>query len=84
MKFIEYYQYMCWDGADLHTPKEPFFLFEEDVKLFLGEESYDYFEKITIPVYESFSEWEQSQKEKLKKQALAKLTLHEKKALGLL
>lgn len=84
MKTITYYQFMEWNGADDHRSKEPAFLNKADADRFLGDNQYDCFVKITVPVYESFEEYEEVSSERVKMQALAKLTDLEKKALGLL
>lgn len=84
MKTITYYQFMEWDGGDRHHSKEPAFLNKADADQFLGDNVYHHFSKITVPVYESFEEYEKVSSERVEMQALAKLTDLEKKALGLI
>lgn len=84
MKTITYYQYMEWDGVDSHLSKEPAFLNKEDADRFLGDNKYDHFAKVTVPVYESLEEYEEVSGGRVKAQALAKLTEVEKRALGLI
>ena len=84
MKTITYYQFMQWDGGDRHNSKEPAFIHKKDADRFLGDNSYDHFVKVTVPVYESLEEYEEVISGRVKAQALAKLTEVEKKALGLI
>jgi hypothetical protein len=84
MKTITYYQFMLWDGADRHQPKGPAFFNKEDADEFLGDNKYDRIEKRSVNIYESMLDYEDHNHEKIRQQALSKLTDEEQKALGLI
>ena len=84
MKTIEYYQYMQWDGGDRHYPTEPRFFSKKDADAYLADNTYDYFDKMTLVIYESLEDFQKENNIKARASGLAKLTDEEKQALGLI
>ena len=84
MKLISLYQVRQWDGGERHNATDICFETEEKVKEFLGEKSYDTYMHLKYTVYDSVEEYENTKSQRVREQALAKLTDIEKKALGLI
>jgi hypothetical protein len=84
MKIIEVYQITKFDGGDRHIPSDICFSSHEEAEKFLTGNLYDDYKMKRFFVYDTVEEYEESKSEKLREKALAKLTIIEQKALGLL
>jgi hypothetical protein len=79
-KIIECYDVQLWDGGDRHY-HECYVVDKDDAKAIAGQHGAVY--KRTFIIHESKEEYEFLKSGELKKQALAKLTVEERNALGL-
>lgn len=83
MRVLKLWDYQVWDGGSYCNHEAYFYqntVSEKEVKLLAGTYDAAYDKKIAI--YSSIQEYEDDKSGKVRKQALAKLTVAERKALG--
>lgn len=82
MQVLKVYSIKVWDAAGKHNHK--FYLSDRDEALqYVLENKYDIVEEKTIEVFDTLEEWKTWNSGEVKKRALAKLTVEERRVLGL-
>lgn len=84
MKSLTLYQVFKWDGGDRHYHTHVFFETKEAADAWLKDNKYDDYQKTTLEIYESYSDYTAGKTQQAIVKALNKLTLEEQQLLGLI
>lgn len=81
MQVLKLYSVCVWDGGDRQNHK--FYLTsKEEADKYLANHRFDCVNERTFEIFDTVDEWKDWSAGKVKEQALAKLTLEERRALG--
>lgn len=83
MEILKLYQLYQWDGGEREVPKNVYFKTKTECDNYKKERKHASFREVTLHIFDSFSEYKESDTESVKAGALAKLSDLEKLALGI-